>query len=67
MKKKNLAEFWKATTFLVPYRQMVIASIVSAFFVGLAMAGGLGTMLPVLRILVNGDTIPNWGNRSSHD
>ncbi len=63
-KKKNLADFWRATTFLLPYRKMIVASVVSAFFVGLAMAGGLGTMLPVLRILVNGDTIPNWGNRS---
>ncbi len=64
MKKKNLADFWRATTFLLPYRQMIVASIVSAFFVGLAMAGGLGSMLPVLRVLVSGDTIPNWGNRS---
>jgi subfamily B ATP-binding cassette protein MsbA len=65
-KKKNLADFGRAlTTFLLgPYKGLVILSAVSAFFVGLAMAGGLGTMLPVLRVLVSGDTIPNWANRT---
>jgi subfamily B ATP-binding cassette protein MsbA len=62
-KKKNLAEFWKATTFLLPYRRLMIISILSALFIGLAMAGGLGSLLPVLRVLISGDTIPNWVNR----
>jgi subfamily B ATP-binding cassette protein MsbA len=65
-KKKNLNDFYRAlTTFLLgPYKGLVALSAVSAFFVGLAMAGGLGTMLPVLRVLVSGDTIPNWANRT---
>jgi ABC-type multidrug transport system fused ATPase/permease subunit len=64
MKKKNLDEFWRSVPFLFPYRTLIILSFVSAFFVGLAMAGGLGTMLPILRVLISGDTIPNWANRS---
>ena len=63
MKKKNLEDFWKAATFLLPYRRLMIISILSALFIGLAMAGGLGSLLPVLRVLVSGDTIPNWVNR----
>jgi ABC-type multidrug transport system fused ATPase/permease subunit len=64
IKKKNLAQFWRSVPFLFPYRGLIIASVVSAFFVGVAMAGGLGTMLPILRVLINGDNIPNWINRS---
>jgi ATP-binding cassette, subfamily B, bacterial MsbA len=63
MKKKNTADFWRATRFLAPYRHLVIVSIISALFVGMAMAGGFGTMLPILRVLINGDTISNWANR----
>ena len=64
MKKKNLAEFKRSIRFLFPYKTLIILSFVSAFFVGLAMAGGLGTMLPILRVLISGDTIPNWANRT---
>ena len=64
MKKKNMAEFKRSVRFLYPYKKLIILSVVSAFFVGLAMVGGLGTMLPILRLLINGDTIPNWANRN---
>jgi ABC-type multidrug transport system fused ATPase/permease subunit len=64
MKKKNLAEFKRSVRFLYPYQRLIILSFISAFFVGLAMAGGLGTILPILRVLISGDTIPNWANRS---
>src|SRR5437016_4795152 len=63
MKKKNTQDFWRATRYLGPYRKLVIASIVSALFVGVAMAGGFTAMLPILRVLINGDTVPNWVNR----
>src|SRR5438270_2874759 len=63
LKKKNTAEFWRATSYLAPYRKLVIASIISALFVGLAMAGGFTAMIPILRVLINGDTVPNWVNR----
>jgi ATP-binding cassette, subfamily B, bacterial MsbA len=62
-KNKSTADFWRATRYLRPYLDIVIVSIISALFVGLAMAGGLGTMLPVLSVLIKGDTVPNWINR----
>jgi ABC-type multidrug transport system fused ATPase/permease subunit len=64
MKKKNLDEFKRSVRFLFPYKKLIILSFISAFFVGIAMAGGLGTILPILRVLISGDTIPNWANRS---
>jgi ATP-binding cassette, subfamily B, bacterial MsbA len=65
--KKNNAHFWRAIKFLSPYRPLVIISIVCAFFVGLAMTGGLGTMLPIVRVLINGDTVPTWVDRTIAD
>ena len=62
-KKKAASQFWRATGYLFPHRRIVIISTICAFFVGLSMAGGLGTILPILNVLINGDTVPNWGNR----
>ena len=39
---------------------MIAVSFAAALFVGLAMAGGFTTMLPVLNVLIRGDTVPNW-------
>jgi subfamily B ATP-binding cassette protein MsbA len=64
MKKKNLDEFKRSVRFLFPYHRYIFLSFISAFFVGVAMAGGLGTILPILRVLISGDTIPNWANRT---
>jgi ATP-binding cassette, subfamily B, bacterial MsbA len=62
--KKNNAHFWRALRYLRPYRPMVAASIICAFFVGLAMTSGLGSMLPIIRVLINGDTVPAWMDRT---
>lgn len=43
---------------------MIGISFVCALFVGLTMAGGLATMLPIIRVLINGDTVPAWVNRT---
>lgn len=64
LKRKNSADFWKAFSYLLPYRRYMIVSIVSALFVGGAMAGGFTAMLPILHVLINGDTVPNWANRA---
>jgi subfamily B ATP-binding cassette protein MsbA len=63
-KKKDLVDFWRAARFLLPYRRKITISVVAAFFIGLAMAGGLGSIIPVLRVLISGDTIPSWINRT---
>jgi len=37
----------------------------AAFFVGLALTGGLTTMLPIMQVLINGDTVPGWMYRQT--
>ncbi len=59
-KKRAQEDFWRAMRFLLPYRAMIALSLAAALFVGLAMAGGFTTMLPVLNVLIRGDTVPNW-------
>ena len=38
-------------------------SIVCAIFVSAAATGGLGTLLPIMRVLIKGDTIGTWADR----
>ena len=52
--------FWRACRYLWPYRAKVTVSVVAAFFVGLALTGGLTTMIPIMQVLFNGDTIQSW-------
>jgi ATP-binding cassette, subfamily B, bacterial MsbA len=60
---RNLAAFWRAARSLLPYRRMVAISIFCALFVGVAFAGGITTMLPIMRVLLNGDTLAGWAER----
>jgi ABC-type multidrug transport system fused ATPase/permease subunit len=62
-KKKQPREFWRACGYLAPYRRMVITSIVAAVLVGLITTGGLAAMVPILRVLINEDTIQGWVDR----
>ncbi|MEO6436341.1 MAG: ABC transporter ATP-binding protein [Tepidisphaeraceae bacterium] len=62
-KKKGTAEFWRACRFLAPYRRMVITSIVAAIFVGGVTTIGLSAMLPIMRVLLNRDTLQAWVDR----
>src|SRR5438046_8915090 len=59
-KRGKNVHFWRACRYLGPYRKIVTISAVSAFFMGLIYTGGLGAMLPILRVLVNGDTVQSW-------
>jgi len=61
---KSLSAFWRACGYLFPYRWMVVTSIVCAFFVGIATAGGITTLLPIMRVLLNGDTLASWADRT---
>src|SRR5438067_4247871 len=56
-KRRKNTEFWRACRYLAPYRRIVIISIVCAFGVGVITTTGLGAMLPILRVLLNGETI----------
>jgi ATP-binding cassette, subfamily B, bacterial MsbA len=63
-KDKSNSQFWRACRYLYPYRGLVVISIVCALFVSFAFAGGLGTLLPIMRVFLNGDTIQTWLDRS---
>jgi len=60
---KGNADFWRAMRYLWPYRLTVFTSIVCALFVGVCMTGGLGTMLPIMSVLISGDSVQSWAYR----
>src|SRR5215207_5980310 len=62
-KSTSHAAFLRACRYLFPYRGIVTVSILCALFVGIAFAGGLGTMLPIMRVLIDGDTLKTWVDR----
>ncbi|MEA2708502.1 MAG: ATP-binding cassette, subfamily bacterial MsbA [Phycisphaerales bacterium] len=62
-KKKDAREFFRACRFLLPYRRMVITSVLAAMFVAAVTTVGLSAMLPVLRVLLNDDTLQGWVDR----
>ena len=62
-KSKGTADFWRACRFLYPYRGMVLISILCALFVSVTNTAGLGTMVPIMQVLMKHDTIANWANR----
>ena len=62
-KDKSNTHFWRACGFLYPYRGLVVISTVCAIFVSGAFAGGLGTLLPIMRVFLNGDTVQTWADR----
>jgi subfamily B ATP-binding cassette protein MsbA len=60
---QSVAHFWRATRYLAPHRRLVVISIACAFLVGLTFTGGLSTMLPILRVLMSGETVQAWAGR----
>src|SRR5438046_7271914 len=62
-KRRKNTEFWRACRYLAPYRRIVIISIVCAFGVGVITTTGLGAMLPILRVLLNHETIQSSVDR----
>src|SRR4051812_20459107 len=59
-KNSRNRDFWRAVRFLGPYRSLVARSIVSALIAGTLMTAGLPMMVPVLRVLINGETVQEW-------
>jgi subfamily B ATP-binding cassette protein MsbA len=60
---QSVAYFWRALRYLAPHRRLVAISIGCAFLVGLTFTGGLSTMLPILRVLMSGETVQSWAGR----
>jgi subfamily B ATP-binding cassette protein MsbA len=64
-KPSKHSHFWRACRYLLPYRAYILVSIICAFFVGLTLASGLGALLPLLRVLINGDSVQGWAYRQT--
>jgi len=62
-KRSKHRDFWRAARFLAPYRKLVIVSATCAVLVAFIMTSGLGAMLPLLRVLIDGDTVQAWVDR----
>src|SRR5689334_1480405 len=63
-REQSVTYFWRALRYLAPHRRLAIISIGCAFLVGLTFTGGLSAMLPVLRVLMNGETVQVWAGKS---
>ena len=53
--RRSRREFWRACTFLWPYRFEVGIAVVSAIVSGLLFTFGLSAMIPIIKILVSDD------------
>src|SRR5438045_5714306 len=62
-KRRKNTHFWRAFGFLWPYRRIVLISAISALLVGLVFTSGMGAMLPIVKILIDGETIQGWVDR----
>ncbi|HEV8605395.1 MAG TPA: ABC transporter ATP-binding protein [Tepidisphaeraceae bacterium] len=62
-KKRKKDQFWRACRYLAPHRGLVTISIVCAFVVGAAFTGGLGTLLPIMQVLIKNGSVQDWVNR----
>src|SRR5690606_14957548 len=61
--ERSTADFWRACRYLYPHRKLVISAVVLAFIVGAAFTSGLTAMLPILRVLIYGDSVQGWVDR----
>ena len=62
-KDKRRDDFWRACTYLRPHWRIVVISILCALVVGATFTGGLATVMPIMNVLLNEDTVENWVNR----
>src|SRR5260221_940946 len=62
-RRKETANFWRALRFLGPHWKIVLASILCAFVVGGAFTSGLTTILPIVQLLIKGDSVQAWVDR----
>ena len=63
-KSRRKDSFWRACRYLGPHRRIVAISIICALAVGVLFTSGLGTMLPVMQVLITEDTVQQWVNRN---
>jgi ATP-binding cassette, subfamily B, bacterial MsbA len=62
-KNRKKDQFWRACRYLYPHRGLVVISVICAFVVGLAFTSGLGTLLPIMQVLIKNGSVQDWVNR----
>ena len=62
-KDQSVTYFWRALRYLMPHRRLVVISVACALLVGLTFTGGLSAMLPILKVLMSGETVQTWAGR----
>jgi len=58
--ERRHAALRRAVRFVWPYRKMVAASVVCALLMGLITTIGLSAILPILKVLIEGQTVAEW-------
>ncbi|HWP41516.1 MAG TPA: ABC transporter ATP-binding protein, partial [Tepidisphaeraceae bacterium] len=53
-------DFRRACRFLGPYRRLVIISVCCAVLTGGIMTAGLGAIYPILKVLIQGQSVQQW-------
>jgi ABC-type multidrug transport system fused ATPase/permease subunit len=56
-KNRRNTEFWRAAKYLFPYRRLVALSLICAFLAGTIMTSGIATIIPVIQVLIKGQTL----------
>lgn len=64
-KSKSISDFWRAMRFVWPYRKTIGISVVCALFVGLAMSASLAALTPIMRVLLDNQTIQQWADATT--
>src|SRR5690349_483307 len=63
-RKDDPSAFWRACRYLRPYLGIVVISIVCAVYVSAAATAGLGSLLPIMSVLLKGETVQSWAERA---
>lgn len=58
--RKSNRDFWRATRHLWPYRKTVVISVLCAFLTGAFTAGGLMTLMPLMKVLIESGSVPAY-------
>src|SRR2546421_9529259 len=62
-KNRKKDQFWRACRYLAPHRGLVIISIICAIVVGIVFTTGLGTLLPIMQVLIKNGSVQDGVNR----
>ncbi len=58
-----MESWWRVLRGVVPYKGMVILSMICAIGVGLSYASGVAVMLPVMKVFISSEGLQGWADR----